>query len=489
MKKKYRGLIFLTGILTIYAGLMAFLSVRNHELYQTFGWDLGFFDQLMWQASRGNLNFVSTIGNINLLGDHFQPVLYLLAPLYWIWDDARILLIVQALLVTGAVIPLYLLAKQKLHSEFISIFVGFSYLIFLGTQFTITNEFHQSVFIPLLLSLGLYWLETDKMFRGLFFLTSLLLVKEETGLLLVVLGIMYSIKFWKGPALRRKAGPLLILVGSIGFFLLLRIVIPAVSSQGRYIHYGYGSLGETPAEVVKSVVSNPLAGLKTLIEPKIKLEQVGASIISFGGLPLLSPVSLIPVFQNYAVRFLDDRNIHRWLNNNHYSAPLGPLLAYGTIMTISSLSCKAGSRSARRETLFGWRCDNLYFFSFYLTVVSISAAIVLKLPVFSLFKSQLYFTPQWAKDIDSIVKLVPPNASVATVNSVFPHLSHRDKIYLLPEINDAEYIVLDLENGPNKYSPTDYRQTILLAEMLERGSWDKIVVSGKSVIFRRSKGL
>jgi len=476
MKKKYRGLIFLTGILTIYAGLMAFLSVRNHELYQTFGWDLGFFDQLMWQASRGNFNFVSTIGNINLLGDHFQPVLYLLAPLYWIWDDVRILLIVQALLVAGAAIPLYLLAKQKLHSEFISIAVSISYLIFSGTQFTITNEFHQSAFIPLLLSLGLYWLETDKMFRGLFFLTSLLLVKEETGLLLIALGIMYSIRFWKGPALRRKVGPLLILAGTIGFFLLVRIVIPAVSSQGRYIHYGYGSLGETPIEIVKSVISDPLKGIKTLIEPKIKLEQVGASIISFGGLPLLSPVSLIPVFQNYAVRFLDDRNIHRWLDNNHYSVPLGPLLVYGTIMTISSLSCKAGSRPARRE-------------AFYLIIVSILTAAILKLPIFSLFKSQLYFTPQWVKDINSVVKLVPENASIATNNSVFPHLSHRDKIYLLPEINDAEYIVLDLEDGPNKYSPLNYHQAVLLSDKLESKFWDKIAVSGKSVIFRRPKGL
>ena len=479
MKKKYRGLIFLTGILTIYAGLMAFLSVRNHELYQTFGWDLGFFDQLMWQASRGNFNFVSTIGNINLLGDHFQPVLYLLAPLYWIWNDVRIILIAQALLVVAAVLPLYFLAKKKLHNEFLSISVSISYLIFSGTQFTITNEFHQSAFIPLLLSLGLYWLETDKIFRGLIFLISLLLVKEETGLLLVVLGIMYSIRFWKGPAFLRKAGPLLILAGTIGFFLLVRIVIPAASSQGRFIHYGYGSLGETPADIIASVVSDPLVGVKTLIEPKIKLEQVGASIISFGGLPLLSPVSLIPVFQNYAVRFLDDRNIHRWLNNNHYSAPLGPLLAYGTIMTISSL----------RESRFSGRRGNLIFLASYLTVVSISTAIVLKLPVFSLFKSQLYFTPQWVKDIDSIVKLVPPDASVATNNSVFPHLSHRDKIYLLPEIKDAEYVVLDLEDGPNKYSPLDYRRTILLSERLENESWDKIAVSGKSVIFRRPEGL
>ncbi|MBI5357200.1 DUF2079 domain-containing protein [Candidatus Collierbacteria bacterium] len=457
-------------ILFFYFLSFSFLSIRNHDLYQTFGWDLGFFDQLMWQASRGNLNFVSTIGNINLLGDHFQPVLYLLAPLYWAWDDVRVLLVAQALLITAAALPLYFLAKKKLQNEFLSISVSISYLIFAGTQFTITNEFHQSAFIPLLLLLGLYWLETDKIFRGLILVISLLLVKEETGFLLVALGIMYSIKFWKGPALRSKAGPLLILAGTIGFFLLVRIVIPAVSSQDRYIHYGYGSLGETPVEVVKSVVNNPKVGVKSLIEPKIKLEQVGVSILSFGGLPLLSPVSLIPVFQNYAVRFLDDRNIHRWLNNNHYSVPLGPLLAYAAILTIEKLKSKK-------------------LLAVYLVVTSIIVAIFLKLPVFSFFKSQLYFTPKWVKDIESIVNLVPANVSVAANNSVFPHLSHRDKIYLLPEIKDAEYIILDLEDGPNKYSPFDYSRAIMLSEKLENESWDKIAVSGKSIMFRRPKGL
>ncbi|MEK9171574.1 MAG: DUF2079 domain-containing protein [Patescibacteria group bacterium] len=464
MKKECRVLILLTGILTIYAGLMAFLSIRNHELYQTFGWDLGFFDQLIWQASRGNLNFVSTIGNINLLGDHFQPVIYLLAPLYWIWSDVRVLLIVQALLVTGAAIPLYFLAKKKLHNEFISFSIVISYLLFSGTQFTITNEFHQSAFIPLLLSLGFYWMETGKRNWGIISILSLLLVKEEMGLLVAAIGLMYIFRK------QVKTGILLTVAGLFGFYILINSIIPAVSSQNNYIHYGYGSLGETPAEVAKSVINNPVAGFRSLIEPKIKLEQVGASIISFGGLPLLSPVGLIPVFQNYAVRFIDDRNTHRWLNNNHYSAPLGPLLAYATILAF-------GKFKSRKLP------------AVYLAAMSIVVALVLRLPVWSLFKSQLYFTPQWAKNIDSIVKLVPANASVAANNSVFPHISQRDKIYLLPEINDAEYVVMDLEDGPNKYSPLDFSQAVLLSERLESESWDKIAVSGKSVIFKRPKGL
>src|SRR3989344_4713936 len=104
----------LTVIIVIYSIAFSFLAIRNHELYQTFGWDLGFFDQLLWQASQGSLNFVSTIGDINLVGDHFQPVLYLLAPLYWLWDDVRVLLVAQTVIVASATIPIYLLAKTKL---------------------------------------------------------------------------------------------------------------------------------------------------------------------------------------------------------------------------------------------------------------------------------------------------------------------------------------------------------------------------------------
>lgn len=460
MKKEYAGLVFLTGILIIYSGLMAFLSIRNHELYQTFAWDLGFFDQLIWKASRGELNFVSTIGNINLLGDHFQPVLYLLAPLYWIWSDVRILLVFQALLVTAAALPIYLLAKKKLRNQLISISVSISYLLFSGTQFTITNEFHQSAFIPLLLALGFYWMETGKQNRGITAVLSLLLVKEEMGLLIAAIGLMYIFRK------QVKTGIILTVGGLFGFYILINSIIPAVSSQNGYIHYGYGSLGETPAEVISSVINNPVSGFKFLIEPRIKLEQAGASIISFGGFPLLSPAALIPVFQNYAVRFLDDRNIHRWLNNNHYSAPLGPLLAYATILALEKF------KSRKLPAV-------------YLLAASMTAAMILKLPVWSLFKSQLYFTPQWVKDIDSIVKLVPADASVSTINSVFPHLSQRDKIYLLPEVNDAEYMVLDLEDGPNKYSPYGYTELKQFAADQLESDWCRYKQAGQAMILRR----
>jgi len=458
---------FLLVIMVIYAGMFSVLVVRNHQLYQTFGWDLGFFDQLLWQASRGNFNFVSTIGDINILGDHFQPIIYLLAPLYWFWDDVRIILIAQVLLITAAAVPLYLLAKKKIGRQLVAIAIAVAYLLFSGTQFTITNEFHQSAFIPILLSLGLWWMEIGQTGRGLAALFSLLLVREEMGLLLGAIGTMYWVG--KGPDFLKKSGPLLTIGGVVGFLLLIKIVIPSVSSQGKYIHYGYGSFGNKPEDVLISAIKNPGGIVTSLISPPVKVTQVFQSLASFGGLPLLSPSSLIPVVEQYAVRFLDDRNIHRWINNSHYSVPLGPLLAYVTIMVFGRFGTFRGR-----------------FRTFYLIVASITAAIVLKTPIWSVFKPQLYFTTQWVEDADRLVAAVPAGVGVTANNSLAPHLTHRDKLYLLPEVGDAEYIAVDLADGPNKFAPWPYQKMReYIYRLVGSGNWVIQQRFGESILIRR----
>jgi uncharacterized membrane protein len=397
-----------------------------------------------------------------------------LAPLYLIWDDVRVILIAQTLLVTAAAIPLYLLAKYKLRSEFFAFSITIAYLLFSGTQFTISNEFHQSAFIPLLLSLGLFWTETGQTARGLVALFSLLLVREEMGLLLAAIGIM----FWlgKGQAFSRKAWPLLVTGGIFGFFFLIKIIIPSISSRGQYIHYGYGSFGNRPEEVLVSAVKNPRAVAVSLILPTVKPIQVFQSLAAFGGLPVLNPAAVIPVVQQYAVRFLDDRNIHRWINNNHYSAPLGPLLAFATIGAISFLL--RSDPAVRRGRTF--------LLSLYLIFVSVTTNVLLHSPIFSIFKPQLYFTPQWVKDANRLVAAVPAGAGLAVNNSLAPHLTHRDKLYLLPEVGGAEYIAVDLVDGPNKHAPWPAeKMRKYIDELLGNGDWKVKEKFGETMLLKR----
>jgi uncharacterized membrane protein len=67
--------------------------------FQSGGFDLGIFDQTVWQYAHFLTPF-NTIKGEFILGDHLTLTMPLLAPLYWIWSDVRILLIFQAVFIT-----------------------------------------------------------------------------------------------------------------------------------------------------------------------------------------------------------------------------------------------------------------------------------------------------------------------------------------------------------------------------------------------------
>src|SRR3989344_5779290 len=84
-------LLVFTGLIFI-CFIYSFIAITLHNRFMTFGLDLGYFDEAIWKISRGIFPY-SGVGCIWLLEDHFQPILYFLAPLYFLWENVRILLI------------------------------------------------------------------------------------------------------------------------------------------------------------------------------------------------------------------------------------------------------------------------------------------------------------------------------------------------------------------------------------------------------------
>ena len=53
--------------------------------------------------------------------------------------------------------------------------------------------------------------------------------------------------------------------------------------------------------------------------------------------------------------------------------------------------------------------------------------------------------------VASVISQVPAGASVATYSDYAPHLTNRDRLYLLPDLNNAEYILFDTYPGTNYF--------------------------------------
>ena len=69
--------------------------------------------------------------DVNLLGDHFHPILALLAPVWWVWPSGEALLWTQALLLGISAIPLTRLAIDRLGPGLGSV-AGGAYVVSFG---------------------------------------------------------------------------------------------------------------------------------------------------------------------------------------------------------------------------------------------------------------------------------------------------------------------------------------------------------------------
>ena len=64
---------------------------------------------------------------------------------------------------------------------------------------------------------------------------------------------------------------------------------------------------------------------------------------------------------------------------------------------------------------------------------------VFHFPLNKLTKSTFWREEQWMRDDESMIARIPPTASIATQQSLIPHLSHRESIYLVwPRVHDIK---------------------------------------------------
>lgn len=437
----------------------------------TFGLDLGYFDEAIWKISQGKFPY-SGVGCIWLLEDHFQPILYLIAPLYRIWPNVRLLLIIQSLMMVLAAVPLYLTARIISRNLLFSLAVSAAYLFFIGTQFSILNEFHQVTLAPLFLSLAFYFL-TLKNIRG-FILSSLVLffIKEDLSLLVSALGfgLLLGTKY-------KKAGILLISSGAVFFFALIYLILPKLSVLGVYSHLDFGAIGRTPLDIVGKMIGNPLLIFSVFFDSTVKLRTIFLSLYNFSFLPVFSgPFYLIVLFEDFFTRFIYyGPQTTKWALVNHHSAVSAIVLPFASIFGARWIIGRFKGKL------------NYGLFTGLLIFTTATQMVIVHAPVFSIFKSDFYKTYAWMEDNRKVMKLIPPTASLAANNSLLPHLTQRDDIYRLPFGQNSQYIMVDLEDGPNKYAPLQYAEMkSLIDSMIDTGKFSVIAQSGQAFLLKRN---
>ena len=440
--------------------VFAVVSLVNHERFLTFGWDLGFYDQIAWNLSRLRFPF-STFVSAPAFGVRFSPILALLAPFYRLYPDAKLLLVVQALLATLAVYPLYLLGKRVTRSSYVGIAASLSYLTFIGLERAVFFDFHPDTILPFFIAWSLYFAHDKRPYLSLFFSLLMLLCKEWVGLLVAAMGVMFLFQKHK------RLGVATTALGLVGFFSVIYLVLPGLGNSGTTL-FSFGEFGKSPHQALASILSHPLAAVLTLVTPQTKLLTMFDSFWPFAFLPIAAPATLLPIFLQFGVRFFDVSHQQSWTLLYHYSAPLTPFLAYGSIMGIRTFKTR-------------WATH-------LLVTTSLLGLILFHAPVFTLLKSGFYYQPAWIADTRAVLARVPADVPVAAQNNLVPHLSGREKIYPLPVIGDADFIVVDLHPNQSEYNfHTADRKAIeeLVAGLTFSGAYTVQFKQGDAILLQR----
>ena len=179
------------GVLT--CGALVFYlwhSLGDQAGYLTTGYDLGIFDQAVRAYSHFQAPIVPLKGaNYNIFGDHFHPIIVVLAPLYWFWDNPDMLLIAQAVLIAASIPVVYRFTRRRA-SERMSLLIAAAYAFGWPVQGLIDFDFHEIAFATPLTALAIDALDRRDDRRLLLWCGLLLLVREDMGLLVALFGLL-----------------------------------------------------------------------------------------------------------------------------------------------------------------------------------------------------------------------------------------------------------------------------------------------------------
>lgn len=412
MSRTKLSLLLATVFFVVYAAY----SLTRHARMLTAGYDLGIFDQ----AIRSYSEFQSPIvplkaPGFNLLGDHFHPILSVLAPLYWVWPDARMLLVAQAALVAISIIPISRLALQRL-SQRNGIAVSIAYALSWGLQGVVAFDFHEVAFAVPILAFAMCALAQERWRSAVLWSLALVLVKEDLGLTVAAVGSYMCLnRQWRW-------GFLGIVAGVAATAMSIKVLIPAFNPRGVYAYTG-------ALNAKGSFLHHAFA----IVSPHQKLLLVLMLLVATAGSASLSPL-LIVALPGILARLHSDNSLYWVIDQYHYNAALMPILFVALVDGISRM--RRSPRAWLRR--YGDTVPPI--------VLVVALVLVPALPFRSLIDPDFYRVSKREKAALWILRQVPNGASVAASNYLVPQLVDRTDVVLFPRFyaeRQVDWIVVE----------------------------------------------
>lgn len=448
----------------------------THDAYQTHAEDMATMTQALWNTTHGAFlhqtvcNIVSDtncIGDVSRFAIHFEPVMIPLALLYALVPTAKLLQLVQAVVVAAGALPAFWLASRRLRSPLAGVAFALLYLLYPPLQSAVTYDFHAVTLSAAFLMFALYFMMTRNDVGLVIACLLALTTKEEIPVDVFMIGLSVGLlqRRWK------TGGGLvaLSLVWLVGELLIMRAVSPLGHSPtaGRY-----AALGSSPTQVAQTLLTHPVMVVKTYVLSHDSIFYLRTLLSPLGYLPALSPWALLISGPALAINLFSSDPAMR-AGIYHYNAEIAPVMVFAAIDAVAWLSMAAGWLARRAPQMaqmgrgLGARLDPpLRRAAAWPWARIVMAGLTLFAFAFGAYEQRSHgYLPvsegfTWPT-VDAhtalankFVAMIPPDASVSGQSDLLPHLSNRRYVYLFPyQMLQADYVLLDVTG--NIYPQTD----------------------------------
>ncbi|MGD9148409.1 MAG: DUF2079 domain-containing protein, partial [Anaerolineae bacterium] len=429
-------------LILLFAFYYGLLALQKHDALVT-SIDLANANNTLWNTLNGQPFRMTTHGNMSSrLAMHLEPLLLALVPLYALVPSPKTLLLVQAVVLALAAVPLYLLATEALDNAWLALIFPLLYLLSPAVHNAALADFHAVALgvLPALAALLALWRGHTR--AALLFAFLALLAREDYGLWLAALA---AIGWWRTRNRSSGIGPIWIAVGLFGlaWFAFALLLLAPIFTEGQ---------GSVFWERYRFWLEGPQAWLEQglLLE---KGRYLLLLLLMGGAGALLAPLWILPALPALGLNLLSNYPLPVTLDA-YYSVLVFPML----------LAASAIGLGAMRSRGLGVRGLAVAL------VVLLVAALWVHL---SEGRSPLvpgFRPPQrtlHSQTLPEVLATLPADAPLSATAAVSPHASGRELIRLFPRRKNAAYAVVDVYQDRTSHPVSARRRLLRLVD----GDW------------------
>lgn len=437
-------------------------------------WDLGIYEQVLWSTVNTGRFFwytpeLAINPSCNFFGIHFSPVLFLVLPIYAIFQTTEILLILQVFFLALGIIPLYKLVLYENRSRKQALVFALIYLTYppiIGMTFF---DFHVQAFLPFLFFFAFYYFKKEVWSKYFLFIILSLMVIEFVPLIVVFFGlyglwinrkrIFHSIRNldFRGFLFNKSIffSIITIILGLVWFTIAKNIIFSINPSAPPHPNWKvFGDPVHNLSGFIFKVFTNPIRTMEVILTPTDqKIFYIFGLFAPLAFLSFLDFPSLMIGAPWFLAVFLSNYPPYYTPIGYQYVAFVVPFIFISAIYGVKSLP------AIKRRFVFCERCNVIFkkittiqpwrnlSISFLVFVMAMSYITVLGIHV------SVPFVTEHDHLAQAFTELVSSNASVLTQNDLFPHLSRRLYAYVAGEFNQSlpsnvtfDYILIDVKS-------------------------------------------